>query len=94
MSTPNPTGFGMHAQDELNDLRMSDKAVPLLEHVKRFVRRNGQPDVREILRSSAKAAPTAGATPPASWNCSTGQGRSQAKACGTSSCPTPKPAKA
>ena len=31
------TGFGLNPQDELNDLRMSEKAMPLLEHVKRFV---------------------------------------------------------
>ncbi|HQN14326.1 MAG TPA: acyl-CoA dehydrogenase family protein [Quisquiliibacterium sp.] len=30
-------GFGLNPQDDLNDLRISDKAIPLLEHVKRFV---------------------------------------------------------
>ena len=30
------TGFGLNPLDELNDLRMSEKALPLLEHVKRF----------------------------------------------------------
>ena len=37
--SPSPasgSGFGLNEQDELNDLRLSDKAVPLLEHVKRF----------------------------------------------------------
>ncbi|MGB7180520.1 MAG: acyl-CoA dehydrogenase family protein, partial [Burkholderiaceae bacterium] len=32
------TGFGFDAQDELNDLRMSDKAMPLLEQVRAFCR--------------------------------------------------------
>ena len=37
MTRSTPTGsFGLNPQDELNDLRMSDKAVALLEHVKRF----------------------------------------------------------
>ena len=30
-------GFGLNPQDDLNDLRISDKAIPLLEHVKRFI---------------------------------------------------------
>ena len=33
---PAATGFGLNPQDELNDLRMSERAMPLLEHVKRF----------------------------------------------------------
>ena len=36
MSNPAATGFGLNPQDELNDLRMSEKAMPLLEHVKKF----------------------------------------------------------
>src|ERR1700757_3036935 len=32
------TGFGLNPQDELNDLRMSEKAVPLLNKVKDFIR--------------------------------------------------------
>ncbi|MEZ5730398.1 MAG: acyl-CoA dehydrogenase family protein [Burkholderiaceae bacterium] len=37
-TTPGRSGFGFNAQDELNDLRMSDKAVSLYEAVKVFVR--------------------------------------------------------
>ena len=37
------TGFGLNPQDELNDLRMSEKALPLLEHVKRFIRETVDP---------------------------------------------------
>jgi acyl-CoA dehydrogenase len=32
------TGFGLNPQDELNDLRMSDKALPLLNKVKAFIK--------------------------------------------------------
>ncbi len=35
-NTPVASSFGLNPQDEMNDLRMSDKAVALLEHVKRF----------------------------------------------------------
>jgi acyl-CoA dehydrogenase len=31
------TGFGLNPTDELNDLRMSEKALPLLAHVKKFI---------------------------------------------------------
>ncbi|AMM23602.1 acyl-CoA dehydrogenase [Variovorax sp. PAMC 28711] len=31
------SAFGLNPTDELNDLRMSDKALPLYEHVKRFI---------------------------------------------------------
>ena len=47
MSTPNPnataTQFGFDPHDALNDLRMSDKAVPLYEQVKLFIREVGAP---------------------------------------------------
>ncbi len=32
------TGFGLNPQDDLNDLRMSEKALPLLNQVKDFIR--------------------------------------------------------
>ena len=35
--TRSATTFGLHPTDDLNDLRMSEKALPLYEHVKRFV---------------------------------------------------------
>jgi acyl-CoA dehydrogenase len=42
MTSPNPnaaaTSFGFDPNDVLNDLRMSDKAVPLYQHVKKFIR--------------------------------------------------------
>ncbi len=36
-SNPSGSGFGFNPNDELNDLRMSEAAVPLYEHVKRFI---------------------------------------------------------
>ncbi|MGB7406100.1 MAG: acyl-CoA dehydrogenase family protein, partial [Pacificimonas sp.] len=35
--TPSRTGFGLDPRDELNDLRMSEKAMPLLDHVRKFI---------------------------------------------------------
>ena len=32
------SSFALNPQDELNDLRMSEEALPLLNHVKRFIR--------------------------------------------------------
>ena len=37
------TAFGFDPKDDLNDLRMSEKATPLYEHVKRFVRETVAP---------------------------------------------------
>ena len=37
------SAFGMNPNDELNDLRMSDKAMPLYEHVKRFIAETVEP---------------------------------------------------
>ncbi len=37
------SAFGMDPNDVLNDLRMSDKAVPLYEHVKRFIAETVEP---------------------------------------------------
>jgi acyl-CoA dehydrogenase len=44
------SSFGLNPQDELNDLRMSEKALPLLEHVKRFIRETVQPMSEEFYR--------------------------------------------
>ena len=37
------TGFGLNPGDELNDLRMSDAARPLLDHVKKFIKDTVEP---------------------------------------------------
>ncbi len=44
------TSFALNPQDELNDLRMSDKAVPLYEHVKRFIKETVEPMAAEYER--------------------------------------------
>ncbi len=44
------TGFGLNPQDELNDLRMSEKAVPLLNQVKAFIRDVVNPMSEEFHR--------------------------------------------
>jgi len=44
------SGFGLNPQDELNDLRMSAKAVPLLDHVKRFIAETVNPMSEEFHR--------------------------------------------
>ena len=42
-ATQSRSGFGLDPRDELNDLRMSEKAVPLLDHVRRFIADTVQP---------------------------------------------------
>ncbi len=37
------SAFGFNPTDELNDLRMSEKAMPLYEHVKRFIKETVEP---------------------------------------------------
>jgi acyl-CoA dehydrogenase len=37
------TGFGLNPNDELNDLRMSDKARPLYDHVRKFLKETVAP---------------------------------------------------
>jgi acyl-CoA dehydrogenase len=44
------SSFALNPQDELNDLRMSDKAVPLLNQVKRFIRDVVEPMSEEYHR--------------------------------------------
>ena len=53
MTQANPqaqSSFALNPQDELNDLRMSEKALPLLEHVKRFIKETVQPMSEEFHR--------------------------------------------
>jgi acyl-CoA dehydrogenase len=45
-----PSGYALNPQDELNDLRMSDKAVPLYQHVKRFIKETVEPMAAEYAR--------------------------------------------
>jgi len=50
------SSFGLNPQDELNDLRMSEKALPLLDHVKRFIRETVNPMSEEFHRLGANKA--------------------------------------
>jgi acyl-CoA dehydrogenase len=52
------SSFNLNPQDELNDLRMSAKALPLLEHVRRFIRETVNPMSEEYRRlGEGKADP-------------------------------------
>ena len=53
---PAATGFGLNPQDELNDLRMSERAMPLLEHVKRFCAEAGLSGKRVLAVANRKVA--------------------------------------
>ena len=44
------SSFALNPQDELNDLRMSEKAVPLLNKVKTFIRDVVEPMSEEFHR--------------------------------------------
>ncbi|MFZ5718497.1 MAG: acyl-CoA dehydrogenase family protein [Pseudomonadota bacterium] len=44
------SSFGLSPQDELNDLRMSDKALPLYENVKKFIKEVAEPASAEWER--------------------------------------------
>jgi len=44
------SSFGLNPMDELNDLRMSAKALPLLDHVKNFIRETVNPMSAEFER--------------------------------------------
>ena len=49
--TPTATSaFGLNPADELNDLRMSAKALPLLEHVKAFIKQTVEPMSTQYYR--------------------------------------------
>ncbi|MFN9925988.1 MAG: hypothetical protein ACK53I_03510, partial [Phenylobacterium sp.] len=44
------SGFQLSPQDELNDLRMSDKALPLFNAVKAFIKEVAEPASEEFHR--------------------------------------------
>ena len=49
-----PTSYAMDPGDELNDLRMSDKARPLFDHVNKFIRETVEPMSIEFYRLGEK----------------------------------------
>ena len=50
---PRTTSFSLNPGDELNDLRMSDKARPLFDHVNKFIRETVEPMSVEFYRLAA-----------------------------------------
>ena len=44
------SAFGLNPTDDLHDLRMSEKAMPLLEHVKAFIKETVNPMAEEFHR--------------------------------------------
>ena len=53
MNHANPkeaASYGLNPTDAMNDLRMSDKALPLLDHVKKFIKDTVQPMSEEFYR--------------------------------------------
>lgn len=47
---PRTTSYSLNPDDDLNDLRMSDKARPLYDHVKKFIRETVEPMSVEFYR--------------------------------------------
>jgi acyl-CoA dehydrogenase len=88
------TQHSMDAMAELNDLRMSEEARPLYEHVKRFIKETVEPMYEEFERLGEGKTDI--------WSYAPGQleaskgprTRQRKKVSGTSSCRMPKPAKA
>ena len=91
---PRTTSYSLNPGDELNDLRMSEQVRPLYDHVRKFIRETVDPMAVEFVPARREedrplelyAGPARGAAE--------GQGQGQGRACGTSSCPTPRPARA
>jgi acyl-CoA dehydrogenase len=56
VSVPRITTYNLNPDDELNDLRMSDKVRPLFDHVKKFIRETVEPMSVEFLQHGEKKA--------------------------------------
>ena len=50
VATKSGTAFNLDPGDDLNDLRMSDSAKPLLDHVRKFIRETVEPMSEEFDR--------------------------------------------
>ncbi len=62
-STKTGSAFGLNPQDDLHDLRMSASAMPLLEHVRRFVKDTVQPMSVEFYKLGENRADRWGYAP-------------------------------
>ena len=92
---PRTTTYTLNPDDELNDLRMSEQVRPLYDHVKKFIRETVEPMSVEFDRHGEKKTDRWSFTPePARGARRKPRQRPRKSACGTSSCPTPRPAKA
>ena len=60
---------GLESTVDMFDLRMSEGVRPLYDAVKKFIAEEVDPITAEYFRW-ARAAPTAGRTARANWNCS------------------------
>ncbi len=47
---PRTTTYSLNPEDELNDLRMSEKVRPLYDHVRQFIRETVEPMAVEFYR--------------------------------------------
>ncbi len=52
--TPRQTSYDLNPSDALNDLRMSEKTLPLFEHVKKFIAETVEPMTVEYMRLGEK----------------------------------------
>lgn len=85
--------FGFNPLDDLNDLRMSEQALPLLEHVKRFIKETVQPMSEEFHRLGEGRADRWSYAPGQLELLEAAKDKAKKEGSGTSSCPTRKPAK-
>src|SRR5258708_2973232 len=51
---PRTTTYSLNPEDEMNDLRMSEKVRPLYDHVKQFIRDTVEPMAVEFYRHGEK----------------------------------------
>ena len=78
-STKGASAFNLSPTDDLNDLRMTEKAMPLYEHVKRFITETVEPMSEKYHATSCAPAHPCRARPRASCsNATSGRRRSRA----------------
>ena len=91
---PRTTTYNLNPGEELNDLRMSDEVRPLYEHVKKFIRETVDPMSVEFIRLGEGKKDRWSFTPEQLACCRRPRTRPRKSACGTSSCPMTRPARA
>ena len=91
---PRTTTYGLNPGEELNDLRMSEQVRPLYDHVRKFIRDTVEPMSVEFYRLGESKTDRWSFTPGQLEVLGKPRPRPRRKACGISSCPTPRPARA